>query len=237
MPDKLSRLFLIIIVLFAAIIGCGPRPVQTQSQNRNSEPSQGQNAAASSDDFLKPAENLAKRVSLYKIAWQEGDLTPFVARVEEVKDLNLPEAAKQFSEYWWRIDWTTTRLAPLPINELTALEPVTFPLITARLDEQDTQAGWCLYTLGYDPDAIRPYVADAHTNWTPEERELLLNGTEPGCLQVWLVRLGGEWKVLANITCISSIARPEPPRSAPESPNAGEPNTSGAQSEEIETPR
>lgn len=180
-----------------------PGKIQKQAQAPEPHPA--------TDEYFAPAENLAKRLVLYKLAMQEGDVAPFTARPEEVKDIKIPEIPKQVNSMWWKVEWGTTRLAPLPISEITMLESVVFPLIAVRMDDLDKDTGWCMFTLGYDPDDIKPHIAESHSNWLPEERELYLKGYDDGCLQVWCVKINAEWKLLANISCSDETERPIPP--------------------------
>jgi hypothetical protein len=205
-----SILFLLIIVTaLIAVSGCiklkSFQPVSGHNQ-------QSQNVSQNQDDdYFKPAELLAKRAVLYKLCTQEGDLAPFTAKADEIKSMNIPEVARQFNTSWWSISWGKVSLKPLPISDLTKIEADTFPLIAARLDDSQKENDWCLYTLSYDPDAIKVYIANAHSNWIPEERDFYLKGREQDCLQVWCARINGEWRILANLTCIGSVTPPEKP--------------------------
>jgi hypothetical protein len=207
---RISILSLIIVVaLLAVSAGCTPRSGQPATQG--SQKAAGGNQQAAGGDALAPAEKLAKRVVLYKLGVQEGDLAPFTAKPEEAAPTALPAVAKQINQAWWKTPWGTTRLASLAISDMSMLEDPVFPLIAVRLDDSDSQKTWCLYTLGYNPDDIRPYIANAHANWRPEERDLYLNGTESGCCQVWCVKVSGEWRIAANLTCIASVTPPTAP--------------------------
>jgi hypothetical protein len=222
---KIAVCFAIVAVLamvaVMAMIGCNPKPETGNppagQTGGSTSQTAGQTSGASrqNPDAEKyvGAERVAKRVVLYKLAAQEGDLAPFTARPEDVQAMNVPEIVKQFSPFWWSVEWPTTSLKPLPISELTLLETDVFPLIASRLDEADDTNGWCLFTFGYSSAEIRPIIADAHVDWSPEERDLYLKGTEPGCVQVWVGRVNDEWKILANITCTSDVTRPELPDS------------------------
>ena len=204
--------FLSLSIIFAVILfGCTPKPPQTQPGTHNPPTSAGGGEQVGEPDFFTPAEKLAKRVALYVIAGQEGDLTPYTAKPEEIQNLNVPEVTRQINSAFWRMDWSTTRLKPLLMNEITALEQPVFPLIALRLDESDKENGWCLYALGYDPTIIQLYVAAAHTDWTQDRRDFYLQGVEQGCRQVWCVRIQGEWRILAEISCIDTIVRLTPP--------------------------
>ena len=157
------------------------------------------------------AEILAKRVVLYRLANQEGDLGVFTAMPDAVASFDVPVMAKQVNEIWWKIPWEGVRLAPLPSTEITALEPRVFPLIATSLVESDEKSGWALFSLGYDPTAIALIVADAHNEWTQEEREVFLGFRNEDCYQVWCVKVSGEWKILAHLPCQDNVSRPTPP--------------------------
>jgi hypothetical protein len=208
MSNPRTLLYLLLLPAVLLFIGC-------PDSNRQEQPK----AAPDEEEAnpYLPAETAAKRVALYRIAYQEGELAPFTAMTEALKGVQVPEVARSLNEMWWKVDWSGARLAPLESSRITALQPQAFPLIAARLEETNSEQGWCLYTLGFDADAIRVIVAEAHADWQPEERELYLAGTEPDCLQVWCVRLSGEWKILAHLPCPPSVS---PPR-FPESPETG----------------
>jgi len=226
--------FLSLSIIFAVILlGCAPKPPQTQQiqpGTRNPPTSAGGSEQVGGSDFFTPAEKLAKRVVLYEVAGQEGDLTPYMAKPEEIQNLTVPEVTRQINSALWKMDWSTTRIRPLLMNEIDALEQPVFPLIAVRLDESDEENGWCLYTLGYDSTNIQRYVAAAHTDWTQDRRDFYLQGVEQGCRQVWCVRIQGEWKILAEISCLDTIVRPTPP--VPTSPPPG--SRSAGQTENIQ---
>ena len=159
------------------------------------------------DPDLLAAETLSKRVVLYKLAMQEGSLAPFTATVKDAANANFPAVTKQFLTSWWKMDWATTTLKPLPPNEITLLESAVFPTITIRVEQYDKPNGWVLLTLGYDPDQIRPYIAEAHKNWPQQQRDDYLIGQESDCSQVWCGKVNGEWKILAHITCMENMNR------------------------------
>jgi hypothetical protein len=221
------------IALIAILTAIGCSSLNPQKQAKTNEPTkQGSGEAAKStiDPDLLPAEILAKRVVLYKLALQEGDLTPFMAKVEDVEKGNFPATVKQFSPLWWKTPWGKVSLKPLTANDLTAVENEVSALMATRLDKYEKENGWALFSVGYDPDLIRVYIANAHKNWIPEEREIYLKGKEPGCVQVWCGKINGEWKILAQITCMESTSRPEPPPSPSTPPAPPESATSAGQS-------
>jgi len=196
-----KAIFIAIALGVAVLAGCpGKTPKPTPPKEEISPPEKAEPPTIS--EGFQATENLAKRAVLYKLAWQEGDLAPFTATWEEVRDMELPETPKKLVEGWWKIDWGTTRIAPIPLSEMTALEARAFPLMTATLVEKDEQRGWCMLKVSYDPDPIRQLIADAHTNWPPEEREMYLGGREENdCLQVWCVKIQATWKILAQHYC------------------------------------
>jgi len=197
----------ILVGAFPFILSCPSRELPRQEPVEPRE-----EPAATTLEHPEAAEALAKRVVLYKLASQEGDLAPFTARPEALTDLAVPEIGKQLNEFWWTIDWSGTRLSPLPSTTITTLETEVFGQISPRLDESDDENGWILFTLGYDPSVIQLLIANEHTDWLPEQRELFLGGgVRMGCLQVWCVRISGEWKQLANMTCSPSVTPPTPP--------------------------
>jgi hypothetical protein len=228
----MSRIISLLLFVFFAIFsssGCtsnAPKPEKPGTTGQ----SQGEGVAMSTiDPDLIPAETLAKRVVLYKLAMQEGDLAPFTVKPEDAAKGNYPAIVKQFNPAWWKIQWGTTSLKPLPYSEMTMLESTVFPLIASKMEQDEKASGWVLFTLGYDPNTLRQYIANAHKNWLPEERDIYLKGTEPDCLQVWGAKVNGEWKILAQITCLEDVARPTPPKSPDVPMPAPEPPTSTAQ--------
>jgi hypothetical protein len=69
-----------------------------------------------------------------------------------------------------------------------------------------------MFTLGYDPEIIRVMIANAHSEWPFEERQIYLAGSLEGCVHVWCVRLAGEWKILAHkLPCGDEVDPPTPP--------------------------
>jgi hypothetical protein len=221
----------ILLITFLAVAGC--TSTNTQKPGKTAVPPKegtGETAKSIVDPDLLPAENLAKRVVLYKLALQEGDLSPFTAKGADVEKGNFPAMVKQFNPKWWATPWGTTSLKPLPYNDMTLVETDVFPFMASRVDKYEKENGWALITVGYDPDLIRVYIANAHKNWIPEERDIYLKGKEPGCVQVWCGKINGEWKILAQISCMESTDRPVPPPSPAKPPAPPESATSAGQS-------
>ena len=200
-------LFATIFAVSALILaGCPAQETQTDVPDSNTE----QTSAIDETQF-QAAINLAKRAVLYKLAYQEGDLAMFTARPETVEGMNVPEIPRQMNTHWWSIPWDTARLQPLPPTDMSELETVVNDLIAARIEEIDEENTWILITLGYDPDFIKVLIANAHTEWPPEEREPYLAGMLDSCLQVWCVQISGEWKVLAFLSCTPDLVPPSAP--------------------------
>jgi hypothetical protein len=233
---------LIIAILGISLAGCTPRdegneaPDETTAQNESAEETQ-----------YEAAINLAKRAVLYILAYQEGDLAMFTARPETVEDMNVPEIPRQMNGLWWEIAWGTARLQPLPPTVMSDLQTVVNDLIAARVEEADEENNWVLITVGYDPDLIKTLIANAHTEWPPEEREVYLAGMLDSCMQVWCVYTGGEWKILAHLSCPSDLVPPRAPAPSeelirqltsppPESTENTEEETDTATSEDEENP-
>jgi hypothetical protein len=216
---KTLSIALLIAIVFA-LSGCpnngakAPNEGTATAQNgqtADQSPPPGQNAGT--DQYL-PAENLAKRVVVYKMAYQEGDLAPFTAGPSDLTDIEVPDIAKMLNQFWWDVNFDEASLAPLGSQAITQLERELSQYIAVRMDEADEQGGkWCLLSVGFDPEFFRYRVAEAHPEWTPEQREMMLSGTERGCAQVWCVHINGEWRILAHIDCPDETVRPTPPPS------------------------
>jgi hypothetical protein len=220
----------IALIALLTAIGCtSPNARKPGKVEDPPKPAIGAAVKSTIDPELIPAENLAKRVALYKLALQEGDLSPFTAKAADVEKGNFPATVKKLNPSWWKIPWGTTSLKPLPYNDITVLENDVFPWMAPRLDSYDKENGWALFTIGYDPDLIRVYIANAHKNWIPEEREIYLKGKESDCVQVWCGKINGEWKILFQITCMETTDRPVPPISPRNPPAPPESATSTAQ--------
>lgn len=187
------------------------------SQNEGTRTGQGTstgNGTSSEEPEQNPyqaAELLAKRLILYKLAFQEGDLAPSTALPETLEDRGFPEIPLQLNQLWWEIDWDGAHIAPLPALEITSLESEIFPYIAVRVDESDDEAGWVGLTLGYDASMIRFLIADAHSEWSIEMRESYMMTRERGCLHVWCGLVNGEWKLISHLPCFEDETSPSPP--------------------------
>ncbi len=192
------------------IMTCLTASCDIPQKSENEEPVVEEETSSVSDQLLA-AETLAKRLVLYKLAFQEGDLAPFTAMPEALEEIEIPDMAKLLNDMWWTIEWETARLAPLPSTEITGLETVVFPLIASNLEISGDDDEWLLFSLGYDPDVIRTVIANAHSNWQPEQREVYLNNYSDDCLQVWCVNISGEWKLVSHLPCQPDVSSPTPP--------------------------
>lgn len=173
------------------------------------QPEESDDPALNSDFRL--AETLTKRVVLYKVAAQEGNLAPFTAHPDTLEGLDISPNGMRFNRIWWGIDFDDISIAPLGAQTMTELEPVIFPYIAVRIDDAADDGSWVLLTAGYDSIGIRFPIADAHTEWIAERREIYLTRQEPECVQVWCVQINGEWKILGHVDCPSAIDPPDSP--------------------------
>ncbi len=205
----------LLVIIFSTtlfLLGCpdGKAEWREPSQDSRSDGSESTDETEQPNPYEIP-EMLAKRVVLYRMAYQEGDLATFTAHPDSLEGLDIPAIARSLNGNWWNVDFGTAHFSPLPGQRITELELDFFQLIATRLDETGENEDWCLYTLGFDSDAVRLMIADAHDEWIPERRQVYLAGRERGCIQVWCVKTGIEWKVLAHLPCPSAIYEPDPP--------------------------
>lgn len=213
MKNKTHLNILLPVLIMTFIAGC---PSQDEISQQTEKPGDQPGASFQEipdqipDDY-RAAETLAKRLVLYKLALQEGDLAPFTVLEDNIEEIPVPELARQINHLWWSYQWETTRLNPLPATEMSVLEGDVFPLISARIDEENVQDGWIRIVVGFDPYRLQEIVADAHDEWIPEEREIYMIVIEDGCFQVWCVKVNGEWKIAAHLNCTPDIIPPEPP--------------------------
>jgi len=197
-----------ILMLVSILVSCNqPAPPQDTGEGQPE-----QEIEAAIPDQYQAARAIAKRAVLYKLARQEGDLAPFTAVPESIEGREFPNIALQLNTMWWSIELETARLASLDLTEITGLEADVFPLIACEVIEEDVEAGWVLFALGYDPDVICVLIANAHEEWLPEVREIFLSGMLGNCLQIWCGKVSGEWKLLAHLPCTEEVEGPEPPQ-------------------------
>jgi len=208
-------LYFALVFLLATTYGC------LGGQSGDSGVDSGDSAEASAPDPFQGAETLAKRAVVYKLAFQEGDLAAFTITPEETgnyTEITELSMALNFNEIWWEYEWEGMALEPLPSTVMARLETEVKPYISARIDASGENEEWVEYTLGYNPELVRLMIANAHTDWVPEERELFLGGSLPDCIQVWCVKVNGEWKLLTQVECMGDVTPPDapPPPEIPE---------------------
>ncbi len=206
-PYLVSFLLLITLTVSTFQISCS----QVSDKDSDESENGGTNGQTSLETQVSGAELLSKRLVLYKIASQEGDLAPFIARPESISAMGLPELAILMNEFWWDFDWEGARLQPLPSTKITELETEVFPLIATSIIEVDEENGWVKYSVGFDPLVLKAYVARAHSEWIPEEREVYLGHLFEDCFQVWCTQINGEWKIISHFSCEDDMSRPIPP--------------------------
>lgn len=193
--------------MLVILTGCPAPPAEENTSDSNPE---GDSGGETQDRYSYP-ETLAKRYVLYKIAYQEGDLAPYMALYDSVANMNLPSLAVQVNRLWWQTDYESTRLAPLSAQEITTLESVVSPYIQARMDEEDPENHWVKFIMACDPLDLQTVISHAHTDWIPEQRELYTATLEDDCYQVWCAEIHGEWKIVAQFICEDETGKPTVP--------------------------
>jgi len=213
-PGKISSVVFIFLIIFlisfvlAGTMSCvkqGTKPPETSDQPVSVDQGESPYAAA---------EALAKRLVLYTLAVQENELASITAMPESYANVQVPELAKTLNEMWWSIDWPGAHLKPLEPAEITSLETTVFPLMTSAIEDKNDENGWVLIVLSFDSELIKRIVSQAHEEWEPDQQTLYLGSIMEDCMQVWCIKVKGEWKILAHFDCqpdVTAPERPEPP--------------------------
>jgi len=220
MKKSLTIIFLtlisfLLIMLVSCVTGAGEKPAPVPS---------GEPASRDRDEspYIAP-ETLAKRLVLYKSALQENELASVTALPDSFSNLEVPELASMLNETWWSIDWEGAHLNPLSPAEITSLEGDVFPLINTGIEDQDEDNGWVLLVLSFDADLLKQVIAQAHDEWMPEQHTVFQGTYSDDCMQVWCIKIQGEWKILAHFDCepdveVPDIAQPPADLFSPEEP-------------------